>query len=347
MADERAQGYRTELKRISAILLDENAGFAALYAASNALFTLLSQAVQLDTNRLQGDDSLASAGGKALGPLWAAFCIRDFVRTQRFVRGLHAAVLAAKRIFSAGPVHILYAGTGPFASLALPLTTVFDPDEIQFTLLEIQPESVQLLTSTLEVFGLGPYVRQMVQADACVWQPAASDPIHIILTETMQTALEKEPQVAITTALSPFLEPAGFLIPEKISVRPGLLDPAKELERMSDTGHSPGHYLHLYEPVFELTRHTRPPESGCYPPVDTSLQAAAIAARPQLCLFTEVQVFGPEIIGYWQSGITLPKEIMHFGPENSQDQTLRLRYRTGAVPGFEMAPVEPAAAITP
>ncbi len=73
MAVKRIPEFRAELERISAVLFDDNAGFAALYAAANDYLNLLCGAAQFDATRLKGDEGLASSGGKAIGPLWAAW----------------------------------------------------------------------------------------------------------------------------------------------------------------------------------------------------------------------------------------------------------------------------------
>ena len=44
MAAKQVQQFRAELECISAVLLNKNAGFSALYAASNDLFNLLCHA---------------------------------------------------------------------------------------------------------------------------------------------------------------------------------------------------------------------------------------------------------------------------------------------------------------
>ena len=59
-----------------------------------------------------------------------------------FLRGISSAIMEATRRFPAQPIEVLYAGTGPYASLAIPLMHRFAPSEVKFTLLEVHETAV-------------------------------------------------------------------------------------------------------------------------------------------------------------------------------------------------------------
>ena len=59
--------------------------------------------------------------GLAVSPKMAAMCAEDYMRTIRFIRGTHDAILSIRKESPERPVRILYAGCGPHATLCIPL----------------------------------------------------------------------------------------------------------------------------------------------------------------------------------------------------------------------------------
>ena len=227
------------LASVTDILLDDNTGPELL---SDTLFTyrdLLLNASGLD---LGNDESLHpedTGHGVAIGATWAALCIDDQLRTRLFIAGLHAAVLEVQAR-KPGPVHVLYAGTGPFATLALPLMTRFSPAELQFTFLEINAVSLAAVKTLLKDMGLEDFVREVVQTDASTYQIADTD-IDILISETMQYSLVDEMQVPITLNLLNQLPLSTILIPERIVLRLGRLAETAEQDAARRPGRTVGH----------------------------------------------------------------------------------------------------------
>ena len=169
------------------------------------------------TDERDGREHIKTAHGNAIGPFWAARCVREIFRTQRFSRGLRTAVSDALKQNRNRPVQVLYAGTGPFATLALPVMMMFKPEEVQFTFLEINPESIGILKHVIDSFGLHAYVKEIYQCDAAVWEvPSAG--IDIVISETMYKSLSAEPQVAIMLNLASQLPKDTVFLPEEIKV---------------------------------------------------------------------------------------------------------------------------------
>lgn len=158
--------FKNELKRITDIFLTPQDNYGDLFNEADALYQLLLTVSGLDPDETISREDIYLPEGKALGPIWAARCVKEFMRTKRFLSGIFKAVKEAQKRFPGTQLHILYAGTGPFATLILPLTTAFSSREICFTLLEINPHSIECLRRTLKAFEIEDYVNDIVCCDA-------------------------------------------------------------------------------------------------------------------------------------------------------------------------------------
>jgi hypothetical protein len=153
--------------------------------------------------------------GYAIAPFNAGYCLLDTDRTFSFMKGLINAVEEAKKRFPSQKIHILYAGTGPFASLVLPLTQLYSPDEIKITALDIHPQSTLFLKKLVQELQLEAYFCDYLTKNACFYDHEG-EPVTILLSETMAAGLMEEPQAAVFQNLESCVHPDGFLIPEKI-----------------------------------------------------------------------------------------------------------------------------------
>lgn len=334
----RQQLLNPKLALITSALLEEKDYIPTIAKATNDLFHLLMEITQLNPEEEILRTPVLLPDGKGIGPYWAAMCINDMMRTKKFVRGLFCAIQAAQQRFPGIPVHVLYAGTGPFATLALPMTTVFTADQVQFTFLEVNPFAHQMVQQTISDFGIQAFIREVVLTDATRYIPTGD--VHILLSETMQRALDKEPQVAITHHLIPYLHPEGFLVPESIEIQAGLLNPANEITRMQDFINPPEHYIEYLQTIFELNQYTSRSFSGEFPTTDLVVSAAQAEKHPQLHLFTHIRVFGKEVLTPWQSGLTLPKKITDLHFQNQTHLGFSFQYLSGDTPGFHFRVLE-------
>lgn len=202
-----ADGYSLWLKKIADELLSHQAEDSRLNAAAVGLYSLCSSVTGLDEYSDHADDSGGTRlpSGEAISPKDAARCVLDYRRTSKFLRGLHAAILEAQKRFPDAAIEILYAGCGPFAPLAVPLTTRFSPAEIRFTLLDVHKRSLDAARRIFQALGKGAFVRDYIQCDAASYKHDAPHVIHVVAAEAMQASLGREPQVAITMNLAPQL----------------------------------------------------------------------------------------------------------------------------------------------
>ncbi|MGK0188925.1 MAG: hypothetical protein ACI9R3_004739 [Verrucomicrobiales bacterium] len=279
--------------------------------------------------------------GLAISPEQAALCSDQSRRTAIFLRGLHDAIsksLACSKE-PEKPVHVLYAGSGPYATLATPLMALFPPEEVQFTILDIHPASIESVKSIHRRLQLDQCVASYVVADACRYTIPAGKTPDVIVSETMDAALESEPQVAIMRHLAG-QAPSARLVPESVRVDAVLIDTSEEPARI--------------EPDLE---HSIPESSPDRIPfgIAFALDAAAIESWTTLVgdrlpaasievpaapnphykpyLFTTIVTHGDHILRTHDCGLTSPRAFPEDG-NLASGGLIHFHYRLGASPGL-------------
>lgn len=157
-------------------------------------------------------------GGFALSSSGAADCVDDYLRTVFFIKGVYKALTKLCLDFPERSINILYAGCGPYATLILPLLPLFDKERIKAVLVDINAESIQSVYNLLSVIGLQEYDLQLIEANAITYTKPTDFVIDLAITETMHYALTREPQVAITKNIVRQLTSDALLIPEEIRI---------------------------------------------------------------------------------------------------------------------------------
>jgi predicted RNA methylase len=271
------------------------------------------------------DKDIFLESGKAISPIKAAHCLLEIDRTRRFVRGIYKAVLELKKRFN-GPINILYAGTGPYATLVLPLTELFSSSEIKLYLLDINPDSLAAVKTLFKELDLMPYVAEFILADATVYSPPQNIAMHLMLSETMQSALKKEPQVAIMHNLIPKLPERGVFIPQSIKIDARLLNTSIEFQRFFDPDIAAERML--LGTVYEIGQHNPNPEFHSVIKVP-----AEVDKYNELALFTDITVFNDEILTDYNCSLNLPEKICD--ADKSKGKTVSFKYVMGKHPHFE------------
>jgi hypothetical protein len=298
------------------------------------------------TVRFESSDDLAEGEtftneGRALSPAMAAACAADSVRTVAFIRGLHAAIVDARKASPDRPVRILYVGSGPYALLATPQMTVFSPAEATFTVLDIHEPSVKSAESVISGLNLSSSVASYEVMDAFDYQVSPEQPPDVIVMEIMTAALESEPQVAITRHLMDQKHKA-ILVPESITVDAYLVDVAKEFTNPPRKGFPRGEdqRIHLGT-VFEVSTLS---VSSWKKAGSDRLPAASIQMPDSIApgleplLYTTVRTYGENVLNEYESGLTMPKALSDTGSIGAGD-TLNMYYRLGSYPGLAVAPL--------
>lgn len=281
-------------------------------------------AVELHPEYFLDTEASITPFGKAVSLTTAAQCAEDPERSRVFIQAIYQAIQDQLALNPPRPVKILYAGTGPFAWLLLPLLPLFSASQIQVTLLDIHPASLDKVTKLIEHFDLADRVLEFVCADATVWQPEAVVKFDVIASETMKHLLQQEPQVQIFSHLQAYLADDGVLIPQNIE-----LDAWLECRTVQDLAET--HYL---GPLFSLNLQT----ARLLADGDRSFLAGTLLlpdfspSAVTLKFTTSIQVYGNSTLSENQSQLTLPRyrRKQWLKPLSC----LAFRYEQGAHPDF-------------
>jgi hypothetical protein len=322
-----------ELGRITNILLEDHIDYTAIRDACMALRNIFFEATGFDESLPETQAHISTEAGLAVGPLSAAFCITDMLRTRVFLRGLFEAIKDRLTINPSKPVTVLYAGTGPFATLLVPLTTRFTPQQLQMVLLEINPVSIIHLRKTIEYFHIEPYIALLEEADAVQYIIPQTCQPDILLSETMKPALLREPQVSIVANLATQRVDA-ILIPECIRI---------EAAFMPQLSH-PNFSVHPLCVLLELTSETgRQLKDGTIKqPVFSDGVVVEITALPdssftRLSLLTHLHIYKEHIVQFNESSLTIPQPVMRTDEITHWPASFHFQYLFSPEPHFLVA----------
>lgn len=248
-------------------------------------------------------------GGIALSFDHAADCLQDYYRTARFIKGVYLSIQELLLRFPGEKINILYAGCGPFATILLPVLPLFKTDQLQVTLIDIHPESVNFVKELFTTLHLLPFVDSISVQNAISYRyPSAN--LHLVISETMFHALLTEPQVAITRNLAPQLANGGIFIPEEVTVEAVISSFSNEpfLSNTSTPLLPVTPERTLIAQLFSLNKSSAQSSSFSNQEYRSAWYQIPVFQKssPDICLFTHVKIFKTLELGLSESLITNP-----------------------------------------
>ncbi|MCB0457739.1 MAG: hypothetical protein R2776_03950 [Flavobacteriaceae bacterium] len=278
-------------------------------------------------------------GGIALSSQDALNCLKDPLRTVRFIKGTYQAIQKAMEQFPQEKIELLYAGCGPAAPIITPLLCLLQPKKISITLIDINPTSITSVKKLIQVLGAQDFFRNYELTDATLYQHPKEFPLHIIVSETMDKGFSKEPQIRITQNLAPQLHKKGLLIPESIDLYAEHIFYSKEP------------YFDIYKNVLELGEKTPVKDTqrlfsitkGIYPSPEFTYLSPIIEVpqnfteTPDISVFAEVSIFENQKLLKSESLISNPYCITSL--YNLTSKTYQLKYTTKGIPNWEVIEV--------
>lgn len=268
----------------------------------------------LDSQILEKKEATKTGGGIALSPSDALACMKDPIRTVRFIKGVYFGIKDLHKKYQHITLNILYAGCGPVAPLILPLLHLFSKEEISITLVDIHPESMEIAKSLIRKLNASDYFADYVIADATVYSFPTEIPLHCLISETMDKALTIEPQVEILKNLSHQIEPDGIQIPERIelqmtysffSKRPFFKTDHPKVEEPYTS------YTKEIFPHFHIDKRNSNSLNIPYSSIAYNKPEEIINA-PDICILTRVVIYDAIVLEDAQSLITNPYCVTNF-----------------------------------
>lgn len=309
------------LSQITKTLFSDSLSAKELEATLNLYKSHLLNSTTLELDDQPNKKDVQLQNGVAIGLSWAASCLDDPIRTLKFLRGTKQAI--ETKFAEKKSVHLLYAGTGPFATLVLPLLSHFSQEQLQVTLLDINPRSVENVVKLIEQFGFQNHVREIRCADATTTCFENASDFDILLSETMQHALQRELQVVITSHLLNQMSAEAILIPQSIEL---------ELITINNDSWSVQPIDNFLKVDTDFLRVHSNIHSDWFIEKRIDPEKLEYLKNDLLAVATKIRVYGDEQIEWNESGLTAPKIIGV--PEDFQNTNeILVRYVISPEPG--------------
>ena len=321
-----------ELRQIADVYLDDELDFVELKAATLAFKRYLQELAPLDLSNEVYRSDIHLEAGLAIATEWAVRCVDDLERTKTFIKGT-AEAIEDRLHQQEGPVHLLYAGTGPYATLVLPLLSVFTPAQLQLTLIEINDQSYQSIRHIFNQPAFASYTQEILKGDASTLQLTQPENYDILLSETMKNTLNREPQVPITVNLLRQLRPDALLVPQRITVELATMD-IKDQEMFWIQKPNPVGIL-MESSREALAEQLNADIAGMtFPEVMVEIAEERLKGKSTLALITEIHIFGTQYLRFNKSGLTIPDHILGLEDIQHTDLTFKARYELLPEPGI-------------
>lgn len=313
-------------------ILEEEINYMALEKKLSDFKTFLLEITNLDLNALEDRKDLEFDNGIALCTTFAALCAQDVMRTRQFVKGVYQAIQDVQQKKS-DPVHLFYAGTGPFATLILPVLTKVSSKDLRLHLMDVNEKTLSYLDKVLKALDIQDYVEKIICGDATQYQIEHPKGIDILVSETMQHGLVKEQQVPIMMNLVSQLDKNAVVIPNNIQLNLALksssanfiMDWKNDLmyKQLTHLWDFTPEFIHASNPnqnIFELSQD-----------IDFSNEEETY---DKLVVLTNIQVYEDVWIKRDESSLTVPKIILDLNEQ--ERRKVSLSYIIQEQPNFEM-----------
>jgi hypothetical protein len=291
---------------------------------------LLQKQANINRESAKNQEHFYRSNGMAISMNIAVECLNDPFRTKRFVLGTYQAI---QDLLKKGKrnLRVLYAGTGPFASILLPTLLKLQEEDVHFTLMDINEDTIQHLKSLLKKLELNPDKIDVLIADATAYKIDPNAPFDIILSETMQSALAREQQVSVYLNLMRQSPEKTLFIPEKIEVFLCLRKTGLENNKITEENCE--EVAQIFEVSKQLLNDTE--ESGKPPEKISHIPKSALDEKDLMFLSTKIQIFGNQALNNLGTSLTQPLILDNLSHRTEEDLSVATQYKIDQDPRFE------------
>ncbi len=250
--------------------------------------------------------AIPAAKGKALGLNFAAQCLLDYKRTTKFLKAIISIIVEKQKKQPGKLINIFYAGCGPYAPFITLVAPLFQPEEIQFSLLEINKNSVESAKKLINSLKLSNYIKEFYLADAVTFKVPDPDSFHILISETLDAMLYRECYVPILFNLLPQFNKDIILVPENVLIDLSFLTDSKQNSDYKE--YEIGTIINVRESVSHYANSNLIPSK--LPDKKIDLTSLDIDIYKKVLLDTKVHIHKDIWLYRNESSLTIPHEFM-------------------------------------
>lgn len=248
--------------------------------------------------------AIPAAKGKALGLNFAAQCLLDYNRTTKFLKAIISVITEKQKQQPGKLVRIFYAGCGPFTPFLTLVAPLFKPEEIQFSLLEINNSSVTSAKKLIQSLKLSDYLTNFYKADAVTFKVPDANSFDILISETLDAVLYRECYVPILFNLLPQFNKDIILIPENVLINLSFLTPSKK--ELDSEEYEVGTIFNVRESLAAYSSSDLIPSQ--FPDKKIDLTSLTMSIYEKFVLDTKVHIHDNIWLSRNESSLTLPLE---------------------------------------
>lgn len=294
----------TDFKTSSKALLREDLPHADAVDIINRLHHHFYDLTDISGNDMviQNLAAVPTASGMALGLNHAAQCLLDYHRTIKILKGLVKAIKDTQSEFPGETIKIFYAGCGPYAPFVSMIASLFNPEDLQFSLLEINKPSLDSARRLIDGLSLDAYVKDYHLADAVTFSIPNASSFHILYSETLDALLFRECYVPILANMLPQMNNTIKLIPHNVVLT------AEIFSIDTDAAVEKSETVTLFD-TRKILRDANTLLPEVIPALKIPLKTDATHTVSRLTIDTHVEIYGDITLTRGQSSLTLPHQM--------------------------------------